>query len=1048
MSTDFSSALLADVGHDECRLALMRETAGERPSFAHNARFSSSEFPSLAALLRHYLSLLGDETPEVLGLSLAQPVTRDVIRLPSPQWTVDRRVLRDGFGFADVVFVNDTSAVASSLPWLGPHDVKSIGREEQGFSVSPEGRYSVMSLRYGLGIAALVGEGGAFAVVDSEGGHSGYAPQTPEEMRILAEMLKREPHVSKEMILASDGIRAIYTALCAANGDFDAKLSPLEIVLYGKTGAEETCRKALDLYFDMLASAAGDVALNLCAVDGLFICGEILNGVAEIMPHDRFRETFQRKGSFTDFVGRIPTYVVSNPSARLIGLARLISKRMEAQRRRAKGTDNPEKLLEEITAAIDQSITIVGPDLTIVACTGQPWYNQPGAPGAARAGQSAEAYLRALAEAGQLGLGEARQCVDGIVEKMKAGERFEFARMTFGGRLLHARAEPREGGGFIIIETDYTERDARTRELEGLAANLREAKMKSDAASRAKSEFLANMSHEIRTPLNGVLGMADVLQRTPLSESQAEILDVIIKSGNSLLTVINDILDFSKIEAGKLRLKEDPFDLRTTIEDVAAMFAAHVEKKDVELMVRVAPGTPANLIGDAGRLRQVLTNIVGNAVKFTDKGHILIDVAGAREGGRARLAIAVKDTGCGIPPEKIETVFDMFEQADGSATRAHQGTGLGLAITKRIVEAMGGAVRAESAVGEGTTFRIDLALPVHDHQEDDPCCAEIDPVDVSGARVLVVDDQEVNRQILCEQLQGWGMTPLSAAGGEEALATLLGERRAGAPVDLAVLDYQMPEMDGLALARRIKTHPHLSATPLVLLTSVGHVGDTDDRVYEDFAGYLVKPARAAQLLENIRRALSGGFVPRPAESAPAQEQKQAGRAPESAETVAVDDEAEPARPAAKAVAPAHAAPCGNGAAQPPQADEGGRKIKVFVVEDNLVNRRVVGEMLKNSGYELVELEDGEKAVAEYMNGPPDLILMDVSMPNLDGYAATRKIREIEKAQGRPAGVPIIGVTAHAMPEDRAKCAESGMNDYLAKPIRQEALEAAIRRHCA
>lgn len=1023
-------ALLIDISPGDVRVALMAARGGGRPTFSQNAKFKSGDFASLEAMLAHYCALAGlTALPTALGLSLAQPVTQDVIALPAPAWIIDKNRLKDDFGFAEVIFVNDTSATASSLLWLGRHDVKPIGHTSSEFQASPSsGRYGVMSINAGLGIASLVGQTQGFAVVDSEGGHSGFAPQTADQVLILNELMKKYPRVTNEMLLTMDGITRVYSAICAASGEADMNLSALEVILYGKTSAEENCRKALSAYFDILASVAGDVALNLCAVDGFFISGDLVNAVAGILPQERFREVFQEKGSFTEFVGRIPTYVITNSNARLIGLARVISERAESEEKRSQELSRPEALISEITSAIDQAIMILCKDLKIVACTRQSWYNLPGAPGLTEPGQPFERYVRALAQAGQFGLAGSDRTADEIITRLAGGLKFDFSRTTFGGRSLRARAEPRKSGGYVIVETDTTELDTRTKELEELTANLREAKMKSDAASRAKSEFLANMSHEIRTPLNGVLGMADVLRRTPLDKSQSDMLDVVIKSGNGLLTVINDILDFSKLEAGKVRLLEKPFNLRGAIEDVASMFSTQAEKKNLELVVRVSPDAPEWVVGDVGRLRQILTNIAGNAVKFTQKGHILIDVQCLRvRGGRASLVFAVQDTGDGIPEDRLGAIFEMFEQVDGSSTRTHEGTGLGLTITKRIVEAMKGEIDVQSVVGEGSVFSIRIDLSVHEGEASEDPRPDCDASVFEGARVLIVDDHEVNRQILCEQTQSWGMSALSARDGHEALETLEKEAREGRAVDIAILDYQMPTMDGQALARAIKRHKAFANLPLILLTSVGHVGDREDFAASDFSAYLVKPARSAQLRESISAALLRARRG----DRPSQAIFQAG---EDSGTSGDRSEGDAAARAPEEAQSEDAAPV--------------RTLKVFIVEDNLVNRMVISSMLKNPGYELIEIGDGAKAVEEFKAGAPDLILMDVSMPVLDGYAATRIIRRLEKESGAEKGVPIIGVTAHALPEDRARCVESGMNDYLSKPISQTSLEQKIKLYCA
>jgi len=581
--------------------------------------------------------------------------------------------------------------------------------------------------------------------------------------------------------------------------------------------------------------------------------------------------------------------------------------------------------------------------------------------------------------------------------------RGELALLTRDGReipvssAMQVHKAPDGGVRFVsFIMRDVTEHKL-------AEETLRAATEAALEASRAKSEFLANMSHEIRTPMNGIIGMTELALDTQLSQDQRECLETVRTSADSLLGVINDILDFSKIEAGRLDLEVIPFRLHECLRDMLKALSARAHQKGLDLVCEIEPGLPQEVMGDPGRLRQVLTNLIGNAIKFTAKGEVVLR-AGAEEIGEGAVSLQfqVADTGIGIARDKQKVIFEPFSQADGSTTRRYGGTGLGLSISSQLVEMMGGRIWVDSEVDKGSVFHVVVEAKVVSHPQEAPQAART--ANLGGVRVLIVDDNASSRRVLAALTSGWGMRSVVMEDGPSGLVELQEGARSGDPYRLALVDFQMPGMDGFTLCERARQDASLASTSMILLTSAGFRGDAARCRELGVRAYLIKPVIGQELLECIQTVLgTSGAAPEPG-------------------------------------SPQLASP------QPltrHSLRETRRRLHILLAEDNPINQAVATRMIEKQGHTVVTAKDGKEALELLERDSFDVVLMDVQMPIMDGLEATAQIRAREALTG--AHQKIIALTAHAMKGDRERCLDAGMDDYLSKPLKSELLFATIDR---
>ena len=700
-------------------------------------------------------------------------------------------------------------------------------------------------------------------------------------------------------------------------------------------------------------------------------------------------------------VGLDPTFLgawVSVATVLITGLAifvTVVDSRLEAAAQSERLSRS--RLLEAIES-ISEAFCLYDRDDRLVLCN-QRYRELADAAGADRlVGMKFEEVMRLVAERGRVA--DARGRVDEWVAERVTRHRTPrgpYVQELAGGRWLQVSERKIEEIGTVAVYTDITGLKEAEAEMAEAMRAASEARTAAEEASRAKSAFLATMSHEIRTPMNGVIGMTGLLLDTDLTDEQREYAEAVRRSGEGLLTIINDILDFSKIEAGRIDFEDIDFELHVGVENVLELLAERAYGKGLELAYLPREGLPRWVGGDPGRLRQVLTNLVGNAVKFTESGEVVVHADLVEQtGDDALIRFSIVDTGIGIAPDVHERLFQSFTQADESMTRRYGGTGLGLAISKRLVEMMGGAIGVESVVGKGSTFWFTVRLAKR------PAPSNAKRVNLAGLgslRVLGVDDHATNRALLTGQLGSWGMHVDCVANASRALESLRLAQRDGRPYDLAILDHQMPDMDGMMLARTITSDRALAGIPLVLLTSVSYRGAAGEAKDAGFSAFLIKPIRQSQLYDCIASVMQ----------------------------LAGNSSSTPQRLITRDLLPE---------IQPMRS-------RVLVVEDNVINQKLASRMLEKLGCRVDVAANGLEAVEAIGRITYHCVFMDCQMPEMDGFEATRAIRRREALTG--AHIPIVAMTANAMESDREQCLAAGMDDYVSKPVQPAELRSTLQK---
>jgi glucokinase len=851
---------LADICAETCRFALLTGQDGGQPLFSSYDECRTVDRADVYDAFSRYIDGLEGRLPKRVGLSISGPLSPEGVTVPQSGWTVSWPELKRRFGFEEVTALNDVAAASHALRCLRPGDLSALGAAGAVFAPSFNGRSAVINVGVGLGVSIAEFHPSGFRVIDTESGHTSFAPANRLEFEVLCRLQSLYGRVSYERILSWQGLARLHEALTDIHGEAPNALTPVEILLFGRTRADPACVRTLGGFFEILGRFAGDVALSCHANEGVFLSGRFIIEAHDLIEAGGFRREFENKGRLTHLVRGLPIWVMSNRASSLTGIARAVLDRKAPARRAAaprteraaaEAQDAPgsqeARIGRALTEALPYGFMVIDHDLKIVGTNERYWATSVAPAEVRRPGADFAAAMAASAKAGGWSAKEAKAAVD----RVRARIPFQSERRVVGGGVQRFEVQPAPSG-WVITTWDATTEYRRAEELAALAADLREAKTAAESANQAKSAFLATMSHEIRTPLNGVLGMAQAMALDELSEAQRERLQVVRESGEALLAILNDILDLSKIEAGKLELEEVEFDLDEVLLGAYSTFTALANKKGLSFTLSTSPEARGAYRGDPARVRQILYNLISNAVKFTDHGHVRVTAAYAD----GRLALTVSDTGIGIAPDRLSRLFDRFVQADSSTTRRFGGTGLGLSICRELADRMGGEIQAESTPGRGTTFRMSLPLPRvaaarAPRQAEAQAAAPAQP----GLRVLAAEDNRVNQLVLKTLIGQLGVDLTVVDNGLAAVQAW--ERE---PWDLVLMDVQMPEMDGPAAAAAIRAREAQCGrrrTPIVALTANVMSDQVAAYMAAGMDGFVAKPVQVAQLFEAIKTHAAG-----------------------------------------------------------------------------------------------------------------------------------------------------------------------------------------------
>jgi glucokinase len=820
-------ALLANICADSCRFAVLTGEVQGRPEFGDYDECRVQDRADAYEAFRIYLDRLGGRAPRVLGLAISGPVEPETLQVPQSGWTFAQSELKRRFGFKEIVVLNDVAATAMSLQYLNGSNLVGLG-EAGARGPSFTGRAAVVNLGSGLGVSMVEFAPGGCRVTDTEAGHASFAPTDQVEFDVMARLQALHGRVSWERILSWPGLARLHVELCARDGaPVLQPLSPVEILLYGRTGADPACVRTLDRFFRILGRFVGDIALSLHVSEGVFLSGRFAIETRDLILASGFRQEFENKGRLTRLVQGLPIWVLTHHGGPLIGVARAVLQRKGSTTRRARlpsvevsaPTAPPEAPAGAPMAEIGRALTESAPhgflvldsDLRIIGGNERFMGATPSSRALNRPGRLLVDNIMTAARTG----GSTPDEAETLIARLRGRAAFVMERRNFGGRVVRYEAQPTAAGGWVLTSQDITTDFRRTEELAATASELREAKAAADAANQAKSAFLATMSHEIRTPLNGVLGMTQAMALDGLSDAQRDRLSVIRGSGESLLAILNDILDLSKIEAGKLELEAIDFDLEDMLLGAYSTFTALANRKGVSFNLSTRPRARGAYHGDPTRIRQVVYNLISNALKFTESGQVRVETDYAD----GQLRISVTDTGMGIEPDRLSRLFERFVQADSSTTRQFGGAGLGLSICRELARHMGGDIEAESRVGFGSNFR--LRLPLARAAASPPRRDPVAPVEPSPGHaqltLLAAEDNHVNQLVLKTLLAPMGVALTVVENGRAAL-----EAWRAQPWDLILMDVQMPLMDGPTATRAIRAEEAAQGrrrTPIVALTA-------------------------------------------------------------------------------------------------------------------------------------------------------------------------------------------------------------------------------------